>query len=68
MVTVDSGRSWLVCFVSFSVHTLVAGFSYSVGVYYVEFLSVFNESKGVTAMISALNMGFLCCTGRMKHQ
>ena len=63
MVRVDSGRSWLVCFVSFSVG--VSG--HSVGVYYVEFLSVFNESKGMTAMVSALNMGSLCCTGRIKH-
>ena len=30
-----------------------------------EFLSVFNESKGTTAWISSLNYGFLCGIGEL---
>ncbi len=59
----DSGWSWVVCFVAFVSHLLTVGFSYAIGVYYVEFLEVFNESKGTTAWISALNYGVLCCGG-----
>ena len=67
MAVVDSGWAWIICAVSFSVHMLIAGFSYSIGVYYVEFLDVFNETKGTTAMISALNMSFLCGMGKQHH-
>ena len=40
-------------------------FSYTVSVYYVEFLSVFNKSKGDTAWVSALNYGALCVIGKL---
>ena len=55
--SVDSGWSWIVCIVAFVIHSLIIGFSYSIGVYYVEFLSVFNESKGTTGLISGLYVG-----------
>ena len=61
----DSGWSWIVCAAAFITHTLTIGFSYAIGVYYVEFLSVFNESKGTTAWISSLNYGFLCGIGEL---
>ena len=61
----DSGWSWIVCAAAFITHTLTIGFSYAIGVYYVEFLTVFNESKGTTAWISSLNYGFLCGIGEL---
>ena len=61
----DSGWSWVVCCAAFITHTLTIGFSYGIGVYYVEFLTVFKESKGTTAWISSLNYGFLCGLGEI---
>ena len=59
----DGGWSWVVCGASFIVNVLTTGFSYAIGVYYVEFLTVFNESKGTTALLSSLNFGALCGVG-----
>ena len=64
MVEVDSTWSWIICLVTFVNHALASGFSFSIGVYYVEFLSVFKENKGITAMVSSFNMGMLLGTGR----
>ena len=61
----DGGWSWIVCAAAFITHTLTVGFSYAIGVYYVEFLTVFNESKGTTAWISSLNYGCLCGIGEL---
>ena len=61
----DTGWSWVVCGAAFVTHTLTIGFSYGIGVYYVEFLTVFKESKGTTAWISSLNYGFLCGLGEL---
>ena len=63
MRTVDSKWSWLVCGAAFFSRVLTTGFAYGISVYYVEFLSVFNESKGTTAWISSLNYGVLCAIG-----
>ena len=59
----DSGWSWVVCAVAFTTQTLTNGFCFAIGIYYVEFLHVFNESKGMTAWISALNVGVFMGTG-----
>ncbi len=45
---------------------LTSGFSYVIGVYYVEFLEVFNETRATTAWISSLNYGTLCIIGEMQ--
>ena len=50
---------------AFIVHALTSGFSFSTGVYYAEFLYVFNESKATTALISSLNLGTFCGVGRV---
>ena len=65
MTTMDSTWSWIICCVAFFGHMLTIGFSYTVSVYYVEFLSVFNKSKGDTAWVSALNYGALCVIGKL---
>ena len=63
----DEGYSWIVLAASFVTNMLTIGFTYSIGVYYVEFLSVFNESKGYTALISSLNFGMLCGVGMLDR-
>ena len=64
MGEVDGRYSWVVCAVAFSAHLLTSGFSFSIGVYYVEFLNVFNQSKGTTAWVASLNFGILCLVGK----
>ena len=64
MKEVDSCWSWVICVVALVNHALSSGFSLSIGVYYVEFLSVFNENKGTTALISSINVGVLMATGK----
>ena len=53
----DRGWSWVICSVAFITQLLTNGFCFAIGIYYVEFLSVFNESKAKTAWISALHVG-----------
>ena len=59
----DSPWSWVVCAVTFFSHIVAVGFSYAISVYYVEFLTVFNESSGTTSWLSSLNFGVLCLMG-----
>ena len=44
-------------------HFLSSGVSYSIGMYLVTFLEVFEESYAVTSWIGSLNTGTLCATG-----
>ena len=60
----DRGWSWVVCGAAFITQMLTVGFIAAIGVYYVEFLSVFEESKATTAWISSLNYGALSIVGR----
>lgn len=64
MKTLDGGRSSIVCGSAFIGHMMTSGFSLAIGVYFVEFLAVFNKSKGTTAWVSALNFGAQCLVGR----
>ena len=63
MKQVDSCWSWVICLVAFINHALTCGFSFSIGVYYVEFLSVFEKNKGTTALLSSINVGVFMATG-----
>ncbi len=59
----DSGWSWVVLGSAFLANFFTVGFSYAIGVYYLEFLHVFDESKGLTAWIAGLHYGTLCGAG-----
>ena len=54
----------MVCAASLVTQLLTFGFSYAIGVYYVEFLAVFCESRGYTALISSLNLGMCTSIGK----
>ena len=60
----DEGWSWIVCAVVFINHALSSGFSFSIGVYYVEFLVVFNENEATTSLISSIHLGLLTGIGK----
>ena len=46
---------------------LTVGFIAAIGVYYMEFLSISEESKAKTAWISSLNYGALSVVGRFNN-
>ena len=60
----DSPWSWVVCAVTFFSHVVAIGFSYAISVYYVEFLTGFNESSGTTSWLSSLNFGIKSFIGK----
>ena len=60
----ESPWSWVVCAVTFFSHIVAVGFSYTISVYYVEFLTVFNESSGTTSWLSSLNYGIISFIGK----
>ena len=62
----DSGYSWLVCTAAFTSTFLTVGFSHAIGIYFVAFLEVFEETAGVTSWISSLNFGITCMAGRER--
>ena len=57
------GGGWAVVLASFSAHMIADGCAFSFGVFYSEFLEVFNESKGETAVVGALFMSVPLLTG-----
>ena len=61
----DSPWSWVVCTVTFFSHVVAIEFSYAISVYYVEFLTVFNESSGTTSWLSSLNYGIIGFIGKL---
>ncbi|XP_050426328.1 uncharacterized protein LOC126836747 isoform X2 [Adelges cooleyi] len=59
----DGGWGWFVVFGSFMIHIVTDGVTYSFGVLYTEFLTVFNGSKGATAWVASLLVGVTLCSG-----
>ena len=63
----DGMYAWVICGVAFIGHTLSAGFSYTMGTYYVVFKEVFNHSAGVTSWVSSLNLGVAFLIGKYRN-
>ncbi len=63
----DGMYAWVICGVAFIGHTLSAGFSYTMGTYYVIFKEVFNHSAGVTSWVSSLNLGVAFLIGKYRN-
>lgn len=59
----DGGWGWMVVFGSFMVHLIADGCAFSFGVFYVEFLDYFKESKGKTAWVGSLFVSVPLITG-----
>ena len=60
----DGGWGWVIVFASFCVHVIVDGITFTFGVFYMEFLTAFGESKGKTALVGSLLAGFYLMSGR----
>lgn len=60
---VDTGWAFLVAIAAGLCHFLTLGFAMAFSSFYVIFLEVFNESKGLTAWIGSINYGMMCAVG-----
>lgn len=59
----DGGWGWMVVFASFMTHVVADGVTYTFGIFYVEFLKYFHESKGKTSWVSSIMVGTTFCIG-----
>ncbi|XP_064650887.1 monocarboxylate transporter 12-like [Lineus longissimus] len=59
----DGGWGWVIVFSSLMCNIVVDGIAYSFGVFIIEFVDFFQESKGKTALIGSLLCGTYLCTG-----
>ncbi|KAM4693747.1 monocarboxylate transporter 14 isoform 2-T2 [Discoglossus pictus] len=60
---IDGGWAWMVVLSSFLVHILVMGAQMALGILNMEWLDEFNQSRGLTAWVSSLNMGITLIVG-----
>lgn len=59
----DGGYGWVVVFASFLINMIADGITFSFGVFNVEFLKYFGDSKGKTAWIGSIFMAFPLLSG-----
>ncbi len=59
----DTTYSWVVCFAAFTSTFMTVGFSHAIGIYFVVFRNIFEQTAGVTSWVSSLNYGVLCMSG-----
>ncbi len=60
----DTPYSWVVCLAAFTSSFMTVGFSHAIGIYFVVFRDIFEETAGVTSWVSSLNYGVLCMSGK----
>lgn len=61
----DGGWGWVVVLSSFMIHVIADGVTYTFGIFYLEFLKYFQESKGKTAWIASIMVGTTFCIGEL---
>jgi hypothetical protein len=59
----DGGYGWIIVMASFFNHVIVDGIAYTFGVFYVEFLEQFKESKSKTSLVGSLLAGCYLFSG-----
>lgn len=60
---VDNGRAWLIAFASSVALVIIAGISYSVGIYNMDFLEEFQQSKSLTSWLPGTAMALSAMGG-----
>ncbi|CAO1392089.1 unnamed protein product [Diamesa serratosioi] len=63
IVPPDGGWGWIVVFASFMIHIVTDGVTYTLGIFYVEFLDYFKSGKAETAWIASILVGVTLCSG-----
>ena len=61
----DSVYSWLILGVAFLASFMTDGFSYAIGIYFVEFRDIFGSSAGITSLVSSLSFSVTCFAGNI---
>ena len=64
----DGGWGWVVVLASLFCNIIVDGVCFSFGVFYVEFINYFKESKGKTAWVGSLIPGMYLGMGELFYQ
>ncbi|KFM69265.1 Monocarboxylate transporter 9, partial [Stegodyphus mimosarum] len=59
----DGGWGWVVVFCSFMIHVIADGVTYTFGIFYMELLRHFGESKGATSWVASIMVGTTFCVG-----
>ena len=59
----DGGWGWVIMFASFIVNVLVDGVCFTFGLFYIEFLDYFRESKGKTSWAGSVLNGMYLSFG-----
>ena len=59
----DGGWGWVIVAASFMAHFIADGCAFSFGIFFEEFLDVFQESKGETAIVGSLFLSVPLITG-----
>ena len=60
----DGGWGWVVCFATFLCMTIMDGILFSFGVFFLQLLEYFKESKGKTAWVGSTLMGMHMLLGK----
>lgn len=59
----DGGYGWVIMFSSFFINLIVDGVCFSFGIFYVQFLEYFSESKGKTSVVGSVLNGMYLSMG-----
>ncbi|VEN61297.1 unnamed protein product [Callosobruchus maculatus] len=59
----DGGYGWVVVFASFMCNLVVDGISYCFGIFLIELIDYYHESKGTTAWVGSILAGATMCPG-----
>lgn len=60
---IDGGWGWWVVFASFMIHIVTDGVTYTLGLFYVEWLDYFQSGKAETSWIASILVGVTLCSG-----
>ncbi|CAH2004158.1 unnamed protein product [Acanthoscelides obtectus] len=59
----DGGYGWVIVFASFMCNLVVDGISYCFGIFLIELINYYHESKGTTAWVGSILAGATMCPG-----
>ena len=61
----DGGWGWVIVFGSFMISLICDGFSYTTGIFYENFLQVYNETETVTSIFDSIMTGMVFAAGNL---
>lgn len=64
----DGGWGWMIVFVSFLIHFIMDGITYSLGIYLPAFVREFNVTHGEASLVHSLLPAITLSTGEKKRK